>query len=290
MNNIKFILTGAYVVICLVTLSWTSSANFPPKKKRLPKDPVATHNMLVVGEKTIYLSHLPMFQEKNSPVMPHRYQAILEVGFDKQGSNAGSDYAKDRLGHQSTKIFTINPESFVLTSLVSSGSQSVPLHQFKGDIYRGHLEKLQKGETKILSGVNVTVQRVVYFQQFDPLAKRSSQLEYLLFGNGGELFLTHLIVAAPDFDQVLAVTVTGRSFNDEELAKGIKVAFAKTTNSPATRLKEGKQAEGSLSMANASSPQKIQVKVNREFYFEEGELRLPPKFDTTPEEKKSGFQ
>jgi len=37
--------------------------------------------MLIVGEKTVYLSHLPMFQEKGQPLMPHRYQAILEVTF-----------------------------------------------------------------------------------------------------------------------------------------------------------------------------------------------------------------
>jgi len=46
-----------------------------------PADPPATHNMLIVGEETVYLSHLPMFQEKGEPVMPHRYQAILEVTF-----------------------------------------------------------------------------------------------------------------------------------------------------------------------------------------------------------------
>jgi hypothetical protein len=37
------------------------------------------------------------------------------------------------------------------------------------------------------------------------------------------------------------------------------------------------------------TPKKIQVEVNREFYFEEGELRLPPDFNTTSAEKQAGF-
>src|SRR5437764_5039138 len=49
-----------------------------------PADPAATHNMLIFGEETVYLSHLPMFQEKGKPVMPHRYQAIFEVTFASQ--------------------------------------------------------------------------------------------------------------------------------------------------------------------------------------------------------------
>jgi hypothetical protein len=99
-----------------------------------------------------------------------------------------------------------------------------------------------------------------------------------------------LITGPPDFDQVLAVTVTGRSFSNEELARGIKVVFPKTTNSPSARLREKQQAMGSLASGATSSLREIQVKVNREFYFEEGELRVPPKFGTTPEEKKAGFQ
>jgi hypothetical protein len=243
-----------------------------------------------VGENTIYLSHLPMFQEKDSPVMPHRYQAILEVSFEKKGSNPAKAYAEDRQGHQSTKIYTINPEPFVLPAMVSFSPQDATIHHFKGNIFRGHLEKLQKGEAEILSGVNVTVKRTVYFQEFNPLATRPNQLEYLLFGKERELFLAHLITGPPDFDQVLAVTVTGRSFSNEELARGIKVAFPKTTNSPSARLREKQQAMGSLASGATSSLQEIQVKVNREFYFEEGELRVPPKFGTTPEEKKAGFQ
>jgi hypothetical protein len=53
-------------------------------------DGPATHHMVVIGERTVYLWHLPMFQDpedlKKQPAqtMPHRYQAILEVTFNSQ--------------------------------------------------------------------------------------------------------------------------------------------------------------------------------------------------------------
>jgi hypothetical protein len=34
---------------------------------------------------------------------------------------------------------------------------------------------------------------------------------------------------------------------------------------------------------------KIQIKIAKELYFEEGELRVPPNFNTTPEERRAGF-
>ena len=131
--------------------------------------------------------------------------------------------------------------------------------------------------------------RVVHFRQFDPKAKRPDRLEYLLFGKGGELFLAHLIVTPPDFDQVLSVKVKGHEFTDEELAKGVVVAFPETTNTPAGRLKAKQQASGEMTSGSAPSLAKVQIEVSGELFFEEGELRVPAVFATTPEERKAGF-
>jgi len=249
------------------------------------KDGPATHNMLVVGEKTIFLSHLPMFQEKGERPMPHRYQAILEVSFEKTGASPQDVYFKDRKSHPGIKIYTINPENFMLPALVASDT----LRHFKGTIFRGHLEKLQKTEGEILKNINVTVKRVVHFREFNPAMKKPAQLEYLLFGKGSELFLAHFITGPPDFDQVLAVQISGHTFNDEELAKGIKLTFSGTANTPAGRLKEAQQKDAEHKPDSASSPQKLRVLVKRELYFEEGELRVPAVFNTTAEEKKAAF-
>src|SRR5262249_38673881 len=117
----------------------------------------------------------------------------------------------------------------------------------------------------------------------------SPRLEYLLFGKGQELFLAHLITAPPDFDQILAVKVIDHKFTNEELTKGILVVFPGTTNAAASRLKEKQRVAGEMKIDNAPAPKKIQVEVNREFYFEEGELRVPPDFKTTSAEKQAGF-
>lgn len=246
-------------------------------------DPPATHNMLIVGNDTVYLSHLPMFQEKGAPSMPHRYQAILEVTIAKQSS-----YVKDRREHGSTRIYTLNPENFVLPALVSSDPQNKPLRSFKAmAIFRGHLER--DNRVRILQNVDVSVKNVIYFREFDPEDKKSPQLEYLLFGKGQELFMAHVITAAPDFDQILTVKVTDHKFTNAELAKGVPVVFSGNTNAVASRLREKQRVAGEIKIDDAAAPKRIQVEVTREVYFEEGELRVPADFNTTSAEKQAGF-
>jgi hypothetical protein len=242
-----------------------------------------THNMLVVGEKVVYLSHLPMFQEPGNSPMPHRYQMILDVELDRQ-----NDYTEDRRRNPSTTIYTLNPEQFVLPELVSPELQNQSLSSFNANkVFRGHLER--QGSVPILNNVGVTVKRVVYFREFDPKAKKPEQLEYLLFGKGKELFLAHLIVAPPDFDQVLSVKLTNHQFSDEELAKGVPVVFPRTRNNVGDRLRANQKITGEITAGSRAVRNRIQVEVGRELYFEEGELRVPPVFNTTPEERRSGF-
>ena len=242
-------------------------------------DEPGTHNMLVVGERTVYLSHLPMFQEKGKPPMKHRYQAILEATLANQ-----EEYAKDRQAHPATTIYTLNPEDFVLPDLVS---QFEPLRRFKAnEVFRGHLER--EG-VSILQDVEVTVTRVIHFREFDPKAKRPRQLEYLLFGKGGEIFLAHRIVRPPDFDQVLSVKAVEPAFTDEELARGVTVVFPGTRNSPTRRLGAKKVAGEATLAGSPAVSRKIRVDVGKELYFEQGELRVPATFDSTSEERKAGF-
>lgn len=266
-----------------LALFWAGKRGTACAAEQHPADHPATHNMLVVGEETVYLSHLPMFQEEGESPMPHRYQAILEVTFAKQ-----EDYVKDRREHQTTKIYTLTPERFVLPELVSADPQHKPLRSFKAKtIFRGHLER--DDHVPILQEVKVSVKRVIHFREFDAKAQKSPRLEYLLFGKGQELFLAHVITAPPDFDQILAVKVTDHEFTNEELAKGVPVVFPGTTNAAASRLREKQQIAGERKVDNMPAPKKIQVEVSREFYFEEGELRIPPDPTTTAAEEQAGF-
>jgi hypothetical protein len=243
--------------------------------------------MLLIGERTVYLSHLPMFQNpENCKIMPHRYQAIFEVTFDQQDK-----YVRDHQAPGAPKFYTLGPkELFVLSELATPGPDAKTPRSFIAKIFRGHLEKPLPGDKgAILRDVQVSVTRVVHFREFDLKAKRPDRLEYLLFGKGGELFLAHLIVTPPDFDQVLSVRVEGHEFTDEELAKGVVVAFAGTTNTPAGRLKAKQRASGEMTSGSAPSMAKVQIEVSGELFFEEGELRVPPVFATTPEEENAGF-
>jgi hypothetical protein len=245
-------------------------------------DEAATHNMLVVGEETVYLSHLPMFQARPKPPMLHRYQVILQVTLAEQ-----ERYVKDRREHPTTKIYMLEPELFVLPDLVSTDPKRTPLRSLRATVVRGHLER--PGKVPILQNVEVSVQRVTHFRQFDPKAKKPARLEYLLFGKGQELFLAHLITAPPDFDQMLAVKITDHAFTDEELARGVPVGFPGTKNTAASRLREQQRVAGEFKVANTPAPKKIQVEVTRELFLEEGELLVPATFDTTPVEQEAGF-
>jgi hypothetical protein len=259
---------------------------------RTPADAAHTHNMLVVGGKAAYLSHLPMFEKLNRRgtdyLTPHRYQVILEAGFASGANDLQGVYTTDRANNPDVKIYTLNPEDFVLPRL-AAGSAPVPLTSFKGTVFRGHLEK---GGSPVegLRDVTVNVKRVVHFRKFNPRDAKPARLEYLLFGKPDELFLAHFISKPPDFDQVLSVKIGGRSFTDEELGRGLRVQIPDRANTALKRLKEGQQAPGAILTGGTQTPPAgLQIQAGTEFYFEEGELRIPATFNSTAEEKSSGF-
>ncbi len=255
-----------------------------PEHHAAAAEKAATHNMLIVGQETVFLSHLPMFSGDGF-VSPHRYQMILEATFTKPGSDPQALYAADRKAHPETKIYTLGPEKkFVLPNLVASRAK---LSAFQASFFRDHLE-LPDNRPQA-EHFTVNVKQVIHFREFTPAAP-AARLEYLLFGKGQELFLAHFISAPPDFDQVLAVSFSGRTFTDAELSRGVRLVIARP-NTIAERLKETQEADGELRANGATAtPVKVKVKALREFYLEEGELRVPADFRQTPEEKKAGFQ
>ena len=271
-----------------------------------PQDRPGTHNMLVVGEQTAYLSHLPMFDSLNRRrtdfVSPHRYQVILEATFTDGDKKLTEVYTADRVAHASEKMYSINPALFVLPDLDPNGKA---LKSFRGNtIFRGHLERQNTpiigfmGSDPPKGGVfDVNVTRVVHFHKFTPGAAKPAQLQYILFGKGAEIFMAHFIAAPPDFDQVISIKVMSPMFTDDQLASGIKVNFAGKPNTGKTRLREKEKASGVFQLTGTdgkplagSVAKPLQVEVIKEFYFEEGELRIPALFDPTAEEKKSGFE
>ena len=287
-NGRRDFLAGGLAALLGAGFLRAAGASKAPAARPQHRHDIGTHNMLVVGEKTVFLSHLPMFKEEDGEgklvVTPHRFQVVLEAAF-MSGNSAQPQtaYAADRREHQDTKIYMLNPrETFKLAELVAAR----PRRSFKARVFRGHFER--EGNVAVLDGVDVTVKNVVHFHEFDPKAARPGKLEYFIFGKGDELFMAHLITSPPDFDQVVAVELPGHKFTDAQLGKGVRVVFTDRENSVASRLKEGEQAAGEIGAGRAPK-QKIQVKASREIFFEEGELQTPPNPDTTDEEGSAGF-
>jgi hypothetical protein len=226
-------------------------------------DSPGVHGMLVVGEQAVYLSHLPMFGS------PHDYQSILEVTLTGSSGDPQADYFSDRK-RTAEKIYTLEPERFVLTDLVAD----TPKRSFKGSLYRGHFERFPTQRAKdaalIADGVDVSVTKVIHFHKFDPKAAQLSQLEYLLFGKATELFLAHSITKPPDFDHVLSVQAS-QPFTNDELGRGVSIAFAERTNESRRRITSVQPVMGRPA-GTARSATPITFRRRTEFYFEEREL------------------
>lgn len=243
-----------------------------------PEDAPGTHNMAVFGDKTVFASHLPMFDGVDRSgkrfTAPHRFQVILALGLPGEGAVR---YAADRKAHPAALLYTLGPEQFVLSRL---STPAPVLTKFRGRMFRGHLER---GGPVVpgLAAADLTVTRVVHFREFDPTAAKPKALTYILFGGGGEHYLAHWISGPPDFDQLLAVQLDGAAFSDAELAAGVIVEVPALANRAAARWR-GKTPVAATT--TGATPRPLTLSAAREIYFEEGELLVPPTFGDTPAE------
>ena len=243
---------------------------------------------MMVGEQTIYLSHLPMFMF-DPDRHEHNFQVILEVTLSGTG-NPQAVYANDRRKHRDVRMYTMQPDPFEMVELDPRNPERTAL---AGKIWRGHLER--PGRQPIIERATAHVERILYFNKFDPNARPLDQLEYLLFGKAPDVFLAHIITRPPDFDQILGVKVTAGIVSEEDLRRGIRLRIPGRRNDLHTRVRAGERTMGQVLLEGGQTgkPTELQLEATTEFYFEEGELRAPPlrneDFDPTPEEMKAGF-
>ena len=230
---------------------------------------MGVHGMLFFGEGTLYLSHLPMFMSM------HDRQVLREVTLTAPGQDAQAVYLADRRA-TGERVYTLVPERFSLQRLDAEGDDA--LRTFQGTLHRGHFEK--PGNEAILEDLRVDVTNVIHFRRFDPQATVLSELQYLLFGHPGELYLAHWITRPPDFDQVLPAKSIRPDFSEEELRHGVVLTCPGRKNRITDRLRDGEKAS-----ANGN----VTLEPGRELYLEEGELAEDVTFDPTPEEKAAGF-
>jgi hypothetical protein len=279
-------------IFCLTILLALSPARAQTPMGHAAQDQPNTHNMLVVGERTVFLSHLPMFdelnREKTAYASPHRFQVILEATFSDHGKSVQKLYANDRKAHPDIKMYTLNPQPMVLGKLFTPNAQHPSATSFRATVFRGHLERGGQ-EIRGLKNIDVNVKRVVVAREFDPAETKSDKLEYLLFGKGKELFLAHRISNPPDFDQVLAIKIDNPQLTEEQLSRGLTVTIADRKNAASQRIAQGQTVAGKGHALGAHEFLNLQIQAVTELYFEEGELAVPPNFDQTAEEKKAGF-
>jgi hypothetical protein len=246
----------------------------------------AVHNMAVVGEHAIFLSHLPMFMP------PHDAQVLLQASFFKDGKNVDALYAADRVTNRTVRFYTLQPETFAIRELFQAEAPKPLRQRFRATVFRGHLEK---GGVAIdlLKNIEVRITRVVHAHSFAGNG-RTTALTYALFGSPNELYLAHLISQAPDFDQIVSVTATGALPTADELQHGVTVEIPGRTNSAAARLKVKDVVAGKAHATGAHQFLDLMITVQAEQYFEEGELSASKMtgamFAQTPEEKKAGFE
>lgn len=230
-----------------------------------PKEKAATHGMTVVGEKSIYLSHLPMF------MTPHNFQVIFEAAFTKGGKSVQEAYVKDRRSNPTIKMYTLEPlDKFKLTTLFRPTPPA--RSSFRGKLYRRHFER-DGEEVSGLTDFDVKINRVVYLNELDGTMTKPDELTYRLFGRPDELFLAHVIAApAPDFDQIISVKIDGHKFTDQELKTGVEVVFLERGNTADERLKEKEESQARGHVTGAHQFLKLNVKGGVEHYMEEGDL------------------
>jgi hypothetical protein len=295
-NRRDFLKTSVAAAAGLGCLSLGLKAQHPMLPSPV-EDAANTHNMMVIGTKTVYISHLPMFEGLNNEgtdfTSPHRRQVIMEATFSQRGRDITQTYTRDRLSHPNERMYTLKPSNFVLGRVDPNGEA---VKKFRGrGLFRGHLER--PGRRVIIGSsadepangaFDVNVKQVVHFHKFDPKGTKPAQLEYLLFGKGPELFLAHFITLPDDFDQIVAVKAPGHGLTDVQLSRGLHVVFADRDNTALTRMKEKDKGTGALQLPGAT-PKSLSFEVVREFYFEESELATKPTFGQTEEEKNSGF-
>lgn len=290
-NRREFLKSGATAVVGLGCLSLGLKAQ--SLAPGLPtEDAPATHNMMIVGSQTAYLSHLPMFEglnQDNPPefASPHRRQVIMEATFTQAGKDLTPIYLADRLSHPDIRMYTLRPSKFILGRVDPNG---MALKTFEGNaVFRGHLERPPR---QVIIGAKgpfeVNVKNVIHFHKFNPRGAKPTRLEYLLFGKGPELFLAHFITLPNDFDQIVSVKVPGLGLTDAQLSQGMHVIIPSRDNAPLKRLKEKEKAPGELQLPGGT-PKTLQIEVVREFYFEESELDNDGTMGSTKEETLSGF-
>jgi hypothetical protein len=222
------------------------------------------HGMRIVGEKSIYLAHMPLFNSQC-----HSYQAILEVVFTGDG-NPQEKYLLDQAKSPIHNEYTIEPVEHFLLPTIASGK----VKSFKANIHRGQYERNSVPQL-VASNITVKIKSVVYFQKLDGKANShdSKFMQYLLFGDLNEKYLSHLITNPPDFDQILSSQGILNSFDNISTLRTVKLVMPERQIMKSSRLQQAlKPHEEVIYLINGKG-NPVKMKVGKEYFLEVDDLK-----------------
>jgi hypothetical protein len=232
------------------------------------------HGQGLYGKDTLYLSHLAVFMGQPE-AHPHNFQVLLEVEFEN--AEAKARYRSDRAQHPDV-IYTATPPVFDQVALVAEYPGRKPLRRFpQTTVVRGHFEQ---GGQPIIQDTTLEIKRVVHFREFFLNGPKIEKQHYLLFGRGGDVMLSHLLSAPPDFDQFLATEWKPKDIPNETvgkrvedlLAQGLYMRLSDRENAVETRLRTGDVLTCSLETDTGVLPITVELRVTAELYCETGEF------------------
>ncbi|MGB3674702.1 MAG: hypothetical protein WA988_09700, partial [Candidatus Nanopelagicales bacterium] len=227
------------------------------------------HGMAVLGTDAVFLSHLPMFSMND-----HAYQ-VLDVRFARPDGRAVQEFIDDRAKHPNQRLYTFDPNPFLLPDILRAGGGLPRLRSINGELWRNHFEREDTHPVLIASGVTVTIEDVIHGRKFDPAAVRPRNLDYIVFGKDSTTYLAHLLTRAPDFDQLIQVEI-GHPLSDDELRSGLRLTVDGRADTSAARIREGSGPIRATLHAADGKNIAVEVQPGGEFYSETGELQLGP--------------
>jgi hypothetical protein len=215
------------------------------------KIPTAYHEFVVFGNDKMYMSHYSMFHAI------HAYQIIVQVGLHKDGKDIGRLVRAEQAAHPD-RHYTVspakvdNPESrrrddWILPEYMKVGVK------FNTDVHWG-----TNADQFLERNVTATIEKIVYFKQFDDIKSHNSKLTYLIFGEPGNYFAAHRVSTFPDFDQIVEIDDPGVKVSLDEFV-------ADVADTVGDRIR--KSLDGVLSYSGGKKQIKLTVK--KEIYFEE---------------------
>ena len=229
------------------------------------------HGQLLYGGSPYYLSHLAVFMGRPDD-HPHNFQVEQpSTTHPRRPPILTAARPVRRYLHGGAGV--LRPDGARDGRAGPPASALAPGHDDRTRAFR-------EGGQVIIPSTELNLERIVYFREFVADGEKLERPEYLLFGRSDEVFLTHLISAPPDFQQVLKVEFTGEGNTqdilpgqlDSLLAEGLVLALADRENTVAERVRPEEllvcsvDTDTRLPLATAS------LRIVEEIYCEEGEL------------------